>query len=433
MPDLDFARELELFTGPDAIAMLWAATTGTTDAPPPDLSGELIDLHYRPGAETTALYEVRVGDAVEFFGATTADVGGQVATLTGDGLTVRVWRHPADPRLPGLVGACDPDTVGAWLDALQPSDWDATTLADCPSEMPPSGSSAPISPGDWEVQTLAPPETSISDPTVPIPPPGDWEVQTLAYRPLRRAVLRADQGDVTYFIKVVRPDRVEPLALRHRLIANAGLGVPVVARPAPGVLITPELVGRPLSDHLTTGDVPSLAELVAALGRLPAEALDLPVRPGWPDILDFHTNTAVQQLPDEDRRIRDVAGVIASVLASAPTGPLMPVHGDFYEANIFVTPDGLRFIDVDSVGPGLLEDELACLIGHGWVLPAYDEQFADVGRVLASWQADAERLVDPAALRSRVAAVALSLVAGADDAQARARLALAERFAASAR
>ena len=384
MADLDFARELDLFTGPEAISMLWAATIGSSGSPPPGFAGELIDLHYRPGSETTALYEVTVGDAVEYFGATTADVGGQVATLAGDGMTVRVWRHPADPRLAGLAETCDPDTVGRWLDALEPG------------------------------------------------AEGEWNVETLTYRPLRRAVLRAYRGDVTYFIKVVRPDRADPLAVRHRLISDAGLGVGVVARPAPGVLITPELAGRPLSEHLAAGDAPSLAELVAALAKIPAEALALPARAGWPEILGFHTDTAVQQLPGEERRIRNVAGSISAVLSTAPTGAPIPAHGDFYEANIFVTADGLRFIDVDSVGPGLLEDELACLIGHGWVLPAFDERYAHVGRVLSSWQADAERLVDPAALRARVAAVVLSLVSGADDAQAQSRLALAERFAQAA-
>ena len=391
MADLDFARELDLFTGPDAIAMLWAAATGTPGQAPPGFAAEMIDLHYRPGSETTALYEVTIGDAVEFFGATTADVGGQVATLTGDGMTVRVWRHPDDPRLPGFAQTCDPDTVGGWLDALEPE--------------PEPGSDAEC----------------------------EWHVETLTYRPLRRAVLRANRGDTTYFIKVVRPDRVEPLADRHRLIADAGLGVPVVARPAPGVLITPELVGSPLSDRLAAGEAPSLAELLAALRQIPAAALALPARPGWPEILGFHTDTAVAQLPDSERRIRDAANAIAAVLSVAPTGPPIPAHGDFYEANIFVTQAGLRFIDVDSVGPGLLEDELACLLGHGWVLPAFDERYAAVERVVSSWQSDAEQLVDPAALRARVAAVVLSLISGADDAQARSRLVLAERFAAGSR
>ena len=57
--------------------------------------------------------------------------------------------------------------------------------------------------------------------------------------------------------------------------------------------------------------------------------------------------------------------------ACSDSGPIQPVHGDFYEANIFVSPDASHVtgvIDVDSLGPGHRVDDWACLLGHMSVL-----------------------------------------------------------------
>jgi hypothetical protein len=376
----DFADELALLTGTEAIGLLWAAATGTQDAIPSNLTAELIDLHYRPGSEVTALYELTDGAEIDYLAATTAEVAGQVARACGAGMTLRVWRHPNDPRLPGLEPACDPEVVACWLDDLGV-------------------------------------------------PPGELEVVTLAYRPLRRAVLRAARAGHDYYLKVVRPSRAETLVRRLGILADANLTTPVIARPADGVVITAELKGRCLGDCLAEGDAPPFVDLIAVLRRLPESVLTLPARATWPETLGFHTATALQQLPDERERVERTSARIASLLAAAPTGLVVPAHGDFYEANIFVTPSGLRLIDADSLGPGLLEDDLACLLGHLAVLPGYHPRYSQVASVLGNWRAEAEVLVDPVALRARIAAVVLSLVSGADDDQAHERLAIAEEWA----
>ena len=93
-----------------------------------------------------------------------------------------------------------------------------------------------------------------------------------------------------------------------------------------------------------------------------------------------------------------------------------------------------RIIDVDSAGPGLREDDLACLLAHLAVLPTLAPgAYPRVPAVLAEWQRAFEETVDPADLRARTAAVLLSLVSGATTDQALVRLGLAERYAAAAR
>jgi hypothetical protein len=377
----DFADELALLTGPDAIGLLWAAAMGTQAALPSGLTAELIDLHYRPGSEVTALYELSDGSDTDYLAATTAEVDGRVATASGEGMTLRVWRHPDDPRLPGLAPACDAEVVSSWLDDLG------------------------------------------------VPPGDDLEVVTLGYRPLRRAVLRAARSGYNYYLKVVRPSRAERLVRRQSMLSDAGLTAPVAARPADGVVITAEIAGRCLNDCLAEGDAPPFADIVAMLRRLPEAVLNLPARATWPETLGFHTATALQQLPAERDRIERTSARIAALLADAPTGPIVPAHGDCYEANIFITPGGPQLIDVDSLGPGLLVDDLACLLGHLAVLPDYDPRYAQVGKVLEAWRVEAEALVDPVALCARIAAVVLSLIAGADNTQAQKWLAIAESWA----
>lgn len=106
------------------------------------------------------------------------------------------------------------------------------------------------------------------------------------------------------------------------------------------------------------------------------------------------------------------------ILATIPPGPLQPVHGDFYEANIFLAENEGRFstgiIDVDSLGPGYRVDDWACLLGHVSVLPHLaPASYPHVRHDLETWCRILEYRVPPAALYGRCAGVVLSLVAGA--------------------
>ena len=115
-------EETRLLTSPEAAGILELALTGDPDASVPGFATRLDELHYRPGSEVSAVYTVSYepapGDVrVEHLVATTAEVEGAVATLRQGETVLRVWRHPADPRLPGLAPSCDPETVLGWLTA----------------------------------------------------------------------------------------------------------------------------------------------------------------------------------------------------------------------------------------------------------------------------------------------------------------------------
>jgi len=391
----DLAAETALLTSPEAADLLQLALTGDPEVVLPGFTARLDDLHYRPGAEVTAIYTVSYGEPgrsrTEHLLATTADVDGSVATLSSAGITLRVWRHPADPRLPGLAPACDPATVLEWLAA--------------------SGARRPA--------------TAL-------------HLELLTYRPLRRAVLQATVDDRHYFLKVMRPGYDDRLAIRQQLLAAADLTVPVLTRPAPGVLVSPRIPGHSLAQTLVAWHrgqeaLPTPGDLTGLLDRLPPDVLGLPRRSSWSENLDFHAATARQQLPDEAGRIDHVARGIGDVLAEGRHGPVVPTHGDFYEANVFVDAGTLRFIDIDSVGPGLREDDLACCLAHLAVLPSLDrDAYRRVPEVLDAWQHAFEQRADPGDLRARTAGVLLSLVSGAEPDQALRRLEIAEHYAASA-
>ncbi|MBK8445219.1 MAG: aminoglycoside phosphotransferase family protein [Micropruina sp.] len=385
---IDKARTL--ITSPAAGEVLQLALTGDPNVQLPGFEFELDRVHHRPGADVSAIFRVwyRPPDSdqlsEEWLGLTTAPVEHGVTTLIHNDLMLRAWRHPADPRLPALSAACDADVVAGWL-------------------------GAPV------------------------------QLEMLAYRPLRRAVLAA-RGERPAFIKVLRHDKADALAQRQHLLHAADLTPAVLGRPAPGVVLSAAASGSSLAHALVAwpddpSQLPSPRSLAGLLDRLPAEVLTLAKRDSWSDRIDFHAAGAAAALPDQADEIRALAADLTGLLAAVPAGPVVPTHGDFYEANIF-TLDGeaTAVIDVDSVGPGRRDDDLACLLGHVAVLPNLSpEHYQGVAEVLETWRAEFETLVHPASLRGRTAAVILSLVSGTDTPTALARLDLARAWLVRAR
>ena len=85
-------------------------------------------------------------------------------------------------------------------------------------------------------------------------------------------------------------------------------------------------------------------------------------------------------------------------------------------------------IDIESVGPGHLVDELACLMGHMMVLPDLSrEHYERLPELIGRWWEHCERVVSPMALAARVSAMVLSLVSGAGESQGHLRLDVAQR------
>ena len=386
--EMDEARQVELFTdtvGGRLSRAVWPAATAT-----------LLELHHRPGAGVSGLYELSDGTSVRYLVATSEDLpAGSGTPLPGDDVDLVWWEHPADPKLPGLATASVPETVERiW------------------------GRGSPLE-----------------------------HLETVTYRPLRRAVLRARLGGETLYLKVLRRD-ADQLAARHRLLLEAGVPAPPVVGPVTDEVVALATVpGSPLAQALR--DSPTLPLPAAAILNLvdafPVDLLEMSSRHAWTDRIDAYADAAAVAVPAAAARIAATVARIHAVTGAVERGPLAPTHGDLYEANLFVEAGRISgVIDVDGAGPGYLVDDLACFVAHVSVLPTIDEGYAHTAAFADAYLRAfgdelEERGISRAGLLARTAAVVLTLVAGARDetladweATALARIRLAEGYAAQA-
>jgi hypothetical protein len=379
---------LELLTGAEAGAMLAAAVEAS--------GGRLLTWHptlvdHRPRTGTSVAYAVRVARAEderdETFAASTAHRG----AAPGDGSLrplgeqdLRVWRYPDDPHLPALAAAADTGAVRSLLADL--------------GVMPPG----------------------LDD--------DQLELVTRTYRPARRAVLEArfpapDGGRGRVFLKVVRPSRAADIHRRHRLLHENGIPVPApLGWTDAGLVVLMPAQGEGLRGALRRDGVQAVdpLELVAMLDRLPESLLDLPRRRSWSDSARHYAGIVGAALPSSARRAVELAAAISAGLRGMDEA-VVPVHGDFYEAQLLVTGARLTgVLDVDSAGPGHRGDDLGCLLAHVEVLAQIAsargraEESSRLRAVAARWREafDAAGYVDPATLRLRAAGVLMSLATG---------------------
>lgn len=364
-----------------------------------------IQLQHRPGAGISVLYAIRLRGRERFVGLSTEklDASAEVRRLSvhrddgaaGSPLVVSSWLHPNDPRLPGLRHAGSPDAAQRiW----------------------------------GEGQRLS-------------------GLETVTYRPLRRAVFRAEfttPGPITAtrrcYLKVMRPGQAEALHLRHGLLAAAGLPVPAAQGPVRfSTVALDEAAGEPLARLIADDGGLSLdpRALLGLLDAFPPAVRGLPGRPAWADRLPRYAAAAAAAAPELGERIDALARRIGAAMRRADRGPVVAVHGDFYEANLLV--DGGRvsgLLDLDAAGSGYRVDDLACFLGHLAMLPAVSPRYRSIPASLEHFGAAFARTVDEDALWSRAAAVAVSLVAGARRPgagtwlqAAQARVAIAEALA----
>jgi aminoglycoside phosphotransferase len=363
---------LALLSGHDAGGVLAAAAAaggGTI------LTWRARDITHQPSRGVTVSYDAKVRwadgrSARETFAACTGDLPAGALHLDDGTDRVAVWRYPADPGLPGLAAANDPDAVAALLAELGLSD-------------------------------------------------GPVRLTSRGYRPLRRAVIEAIGSRGRLFIKVVRPDRVEALHRRHRLLVAAGVPAPQsLGWTHDGILVLQALPGRTLRQAIGSAAAPSPEAIVELLDRLPVELADGHRHRSWLDRVVHYAAVVGASLPDQAERADHIARAIA---AEAGRGPTVAVHGDFYESQLLVDGGRIRgLLDVDAARPGDRLDDLGCLLGHLSVLAQLDRRRARaINRLGARYLAGFERNVDPADLRYRTAAVVISLATGPHRVQER--------------
>ncbi|MGY1650373.1 hypothetical protein [Geodermatophilus sp. SYSU D01119] len=348
---------------------LWAAVLGPLGGRLRTLSPVTVTL--RPDAAATVRWSAVVdwadGRATrESLAATTgAEIPAGAAVLAGDvggtEVTVGLWRWPLDPALPGLAWACSAAGTAARLAEL--------------------GIDA-----------------------------GPPRLRLRAYRPGRRAVVEVSSPAGRWFLKVVRPAATAGLAARHDALVPAVPVPPVLAATGDGVLVLPALPGTPMREALTGAPavLPSPAALEALLDALPALA-----PPGRRDPTDplprlrGHAVVLAMVRPDLAPRLDRLT---AAVAAAVEPQPVVPVHGDFYEAQLLVGGGAVvGLLDVDTAGPGARADDRATLLGHLLLL----ERIAADPAPVAAYRRRVEATVGlDGDLAARVAGVLVGLATG---------------------
>ena len=306
-------------------------------------------------------------------GATTADAaageaGAQSARARIAGHQLLLWIHPHDPALPALPWATDANAVGRDV----------------------FGSTEPA------------------------------RLHLAAYRPLRRAVVRAGHGPDSAYLKLLPAALLPALRRRHRLLEEASVPAPrlmhVPAAEARGAAVLTALPGVPLFRLLVDDGALGVSPetFLQFLDTLPPSALDLPRRRAWAERSADYAEAACAALPGAAAAIRTLAEGIREVMDSAPAGPVVPVHGDFHEGNILMQGTAVGgLLDLDALGPGHRVDDLACLLGHLSVLAASNPARPQLAQALERFCSVFEQAADPAALNARASGVVLTLVAGA--------------------
>ncbi|HEX2130025.1 MAG TPA: phosphotransferase [Actinophytocola sp.] len=355
---------MDLLTGPDAGDLVAAVLAPAGGRP---LEWSLGQVDHQPGGRTTVSYDVRVawadGSATdESIGAASGQLPDGVTRLTDGETEIGLWRFPFDPDLPALPAACDPARMGRLAADLG----------------------------------LA----------------GAVTLRVRTYRPRRRAVVEVATPTGTVFVKVLRPEKVRALHELHRVAAGAGCPTPL-GWTEDGLLVLAGLPGRTLRDLLLSGERVDLDpdDVVGVLDALPPSLAAGERRATWGQKAGHYAEVLAATVPSLAARARAVA---VAVDHAEPEGPNVPVHGDFYEAQLMIAGGRVvGVLDIDTAGRGERLDDAGCLLAHLSVLAAmYPARAGEVDRLRVSLHRRFARDLDSAALARRTAAVVLSLATG---------------------
>lgn len=307
-----------------------------------------------------------------------------------------VWVHPNDPRLPGLAHAVIPVRAASVLAGFDGG----------PGEVAAAGHAPPA-------------EASLPD------------LEITAYRPGKRAVVRATRGGRTVYLKVVPPRRAAAVHDRHASWHAAGLPVPrPLGRTDEGIVGLEEQHGLPAADVLELldpewllDDLDELRRRIAAVPSIGAARASLASRADW------YVRRVTELAPGSADRIAALRDAIVLRTAAsedaAPAPAPVTIHGDLHLGQLFVDESApyrvVGLIDVDTAGLGDPADDDAALWAHLVATAAHAEARGDAVRsARAAAVADAARARwargplgrDEAHRRHRVAAIAATHLLG---------------------
>ena len=277
-----------------------------------ELAPEAIRVHSREPLGAGSVIGVQSHDddrLLYYFDTSGLAVRAETGLAAMDGSRpTRIWQHPADPHLPALAPVAFGDAAGTLLSRL------GLRMDGTPA--------------------------------------------MVAYRPGRRAVLRAETTDGPIWLKVVRPSRVERIVRAGTAATAAGIPVPVVhGWSEDGLIIMADAVGRPATE----------------VEWDPGELLDHTdaVRSDLRQITWEHRSTGISGRLDwyASRGDEQVLAVLSDArrLLDASDRSAIPVvvHGDLHFGQIFLGPDGITgVIDVDTLALGDPAEDPAAFLSH---------------------------------------------------------------------
>jgi tRNA A-37 threonylcarbamoyl transferase component Bud32 len=359
-------------------------------------SVRISQIRYSPGKSVVVRYTADVAwsgrrpTRETLVAASGISVPEGVPLLASDDVEVAVWSYPNDPFLPGLRTAASTEPARRLL---------AQVGVDAPTA----------------------------------------RLRLRAYRPGRRAVVEVTTPKARLYVKVVRPERVADLQQKHTALSAA---VPVPHSHGwnreHGLVVLQAMPGKPLRKALESGTrrVPGADQFLGLLDLLPKVGDGVPIVAGPDARVAQHAMLLKRVAPE----LADRIDALVTQVDGLSEEDLVPVHGDFHSSQLLVKgPDVVGLIDVDTAGMGYRSNDLAVLLAHLSAVGLSTAARRSIDRYGAGLISEFDRVADPATLRLKVAAALVGFATGPFRvnlprwrAQTERRIALAERWAASA-
>jgi len=233
-----------------------------------------------------------------------------------------------------------------------------------------------------------------------LPDHPDVRIDLVRYKPARKALLRYtfEAGDAArsrcygkLYVDAATGARVEALG-RALAAAGAPTPAPLAFAPAHALLITPEARGHPLRDWR---GAPAFADAMPAVAEALATFHAAGTRRAPPTGRSDPTAAATAAArsiaairPDLASRVDRLVNTLTDRLGSAAPATPVLIHGDFYDDQLLMSPDGaVTILDLDEVGWGHPLQDVGNLLAHLALWDAVPPALADVarGRFLEAW------------------------------------------------